>query len=121
MWETLNRRVSVDSPLPRWNYKKAKWGLFRHRTSNLIKNWQVKRKDISATLSRNLILVSFRQPMRQSQRVLENITNHIGLINHKNCRMMTAARNLERDGNKLWRLTKQLKDEANAEQKITLD
>ena len=36
-------------------------------------------------------------------------------------REKTAALNLEKDGRKLWRLTKQLNDEENSRQKITLD
>jgi ribonuclease HI len=43
----LNQNT-VRSPVPtRWNYKKAKWGLFRHRTNVLTKDLQVHGRDIN--------------------------------------------------------------------------
>ena len=39
--------VETSSPLPRWNYKKANWGLFKHRTSVLATDISTQRKDIN--------------------------------------------------------------------------
>jgi len=44
---TVSRKVNAEPAYPRWNYKTAKWGLYRHRTSTLVKNLQVKGRDIN--------------------------------------------------------------------------
>ena len=38
--------IGIDHPHPRWNYKKAKWGLFAHRTNTLTRNIQVQGRDV---------------------------------------------------------------------------
>ena len=47
---TLNKNTGKNSVLPRWNYKKAKWGLFKHRTNILTKDIQVSGRDINNTV-----------------------------------------------------------------------
>ena len=39
--------VNESSPLPRWNYKKANWGLFKHRTSVMAKGIKTTSRDIN--------------------------------------------------------------------------
>nr|KAG5698191.1 hypothetical protein BaRGS_030554 [Batillaria attramentaria] len=39
--------VATDHPNPRWNYKKANWGTFAHRTNALTKDIQVHGRDVN--------------------------------------------------------------------------
>ena len=43
----LSKNTPNKPLLPRWNYKKAKWSLFRHRTNILTKDLQVQGRDIN--------------------------------------------------------------------------
>ena len=43
----LNLGASTEATFPRWNYKKANWTLFRHRTSTLSKDITVQGRDIN--------------------------------------------------------------------------
>ena len=44
---TLEARTVQSSILPRWNYKKANWPLYRHRTSIITNNIQVYDRDMN--------------------------------------------------------------------------
>ena len=44
---TLNENTTQNPVAPRWNYKKAKWKLFSHRTNVLTKDLQVRGRDIN--------------------------------------------------------------------------
>ena len=43
----LNLGASTEATFPRWNYKKANWTLFKHRTSTLSKDITVQGRDIN--------------------------------------------------------------------------
>ena len=47
---TLEARTVQASTLPRWNYKKANWSLYRHRTIILTNSIQVFDRDINIVL-----------------------------------------------------------------------
>ena len=47
---TLEARTVQASTLPRWNYKKANWSLYRHRTSILTNSIQVYDRDMNTVL-----------------------------------------------------------------------
>ena len=47
---TLEARTLQASTLPRWNYKKANWSLYRHRTSILTNSIQVYDRDINIVI-----------------------------------------------------------------------
>ena len=47
---TLEARTVQASTLPRWNYKKANWPLYRHRTSILTNNIQVYDRDMNSVI-----------------------------------------------------------------------
>ena len=42
----LNLGASTEATFPRWNYKKANWTLFKHRTSTLSKDITIQGRDI---------------------------------------------------------------------------
>ena len=44
---TLNENTTQNPVAPRWNYKKAKWKLFSHRTNVLTNDLQVRGRDIN--------------------------------------------------------------------------
>ena len=46
----LEVRTVQASPLPRWNYKKANWPLYRHRTSILTKSIKVGDRDMNIVM-----------------------------------------------------------------------
>ena len=71
---------TVSAPvLPRWNYKKANWLLYHHRTSVLTKNIHIYDRDINKVVSEftRCILQAENKPF---QRVLGNSTNHTGIM-----------------------------------------
>ena len=47
---TLEARTVQASTLPRWNYKKANWSLYRHRTSILTNSIQVYDRDMNIVI-----------------------------------------------------------------------
>ena len=47
MFIAFNKNTTNNPVHPRWNYKKAKWGLFRHRTNTLTKDLLVQGRDIN--------------------------------------------------------------------------
>ena len=47
---TLGRNRKPEAAKPRWNYKKANWGLFKHRTSELTKDITVQGRDINKVI-----------------------------------------------------------------------
>ena len=47
MFLKLNLGASAEATFPRWNYKKANWTLFKHRTSTLSKDITVQGRDIN--------------------------------------------------------------------------
>ena len=49
---TIEKKIAQESSrVPRWNYKKAKWRLFNHRTNELTKDIQVQGRDINNVVS----------------------------------------------------------------------
>ena len=44
---SVNKHLEESAAVPRWNYRKAKWGLFRHRTNVLTKDVRVQGRDIN--------------------------------------------------------------------------
>ena len=75
---TLEARTVQASTLPRWNYKKANWSLYRHRTSILTNSIQVYDRDINIVI-KSLTILFFRQQRNVSQKVREKTTNHTGM------------------------------------------
>ena len=59
---SLNRSLERKFIPARWNYKKAKWGLFRHRTNVLIKDLRVEGRDIN-----NVVLDFNKQILQAAQ------------------------------------------------------
>ena len=48
---TIDGNIPVDEPKhPRWNYKKANWGLFQHRTNELTKDILVEGRNINSVV-----------------------------------------------------------------------
>ena len=58
--QTLGMKSCAEPTIPRWNYKRAKWFLFRHRTSELTKDIRVEGRDI------NMVVKDFKQEYTQS-------------------------------------------------------
>ena len=152
---------TTQSTLPRWNYKKAKWGLFSHRTSELTKDIRVQGRDINMVVrefnagilkaAKETIPRGARKSYKpywstELQELEDNMTearreaetnpseqNNIKLqaskatfLRHKlqaqrrSWRDKTSSLNMEKDGRKLWRLTKQLNDESGGRGTVTL-
>ena len=141
---------TVSAPvLPRWNYKKANWLLYHHRTRVLTKNIHIYDRDINKVVSEftRCILQAAKEAIPKGARKeykpywnndLDKLHNELNTardvaeseptsenntalkqVNAKFIRARNDARrkswisktadlNMEKDGNKLWRLTKQL-------------
>ena len=158
---TLEARTVQASTLPRWNYKKANWSLYRHRTSILTNSIQVYDRDINIVIKEfnNYVLQAAKECIPKGARkdykpywnedlnnkhnelttarnladVAPSIENNTALkqanakfiktrneARRSSWMKKTASLNMETDSNKLWRLTKQLNDEENRHDKITL-
>ena len=161
----LNLGASTEATFPRWNYKKANWTLFKHRTSTLSKDTTVQGRDINIVAkdfnscilkptqetiprgARRNYRSCWSQELQDLQDALseartaaeanpsqENNTKlqqaKAKFLRHKiqECRRgwreekkNPASLNFEKDGRKLWNLTKQLSDELNSRAKITLE
>ena len=132
--------------LPRWNYKKANWLLYHHRTSVLTKNIHIYDRDINKVVSEftRCILQAAKEAIPKGARKeykpylnndLDKLHNELNTardvaeseptsenntalkqVNAKFIRARNDARrkswisktadlNMEKDGNKLWRLT----------------
>lgn len=154
--------MKAEPAHPRWNYKKANWNLYRHRTSVLAQSVRVGGRDINTVVKEfnNCILTAARETipcgarknfkpywtntLQELQERLEEARSEAeqnpSQVNHNafqaakanylrvklkavrsSWREKTAALNLEKDGAKLWRLTKQLNDEDSKGPKITLE
>nr|KAG5706601.1 hypothetical protein BaRGS_005671 [Batillaria attramentaria] len=154
--------VATDHPNPRWNYKKANWGTFAHRTNALTKDIQVHGRDVNnvvkefnssllqaakeciprgarkdykpywsdqlQTLQDDLNEARTRAEEQPSQENHERLQQAKAKFlrtkleaTRRSWREKTAALNMEKDGTKLWKLTKQLNDEDSRGQKITLE
>ena len=59
---TLEARTVLASTLPRWNYKKANWSLYRHRTNILTNSTQVYDRDI------NIVIKEFNNYVLQASK-----------------------------------------------------
>jgi ribonuclease HI len=146
----------------RWNYKKANWALFRHRTSELTRNIRVEGRDINSVTKdfNTCVLQAARETiphgarrdykpywsnhLQELQEDLEDARkkaeenpsqenqNHLQKTKAKflkqklqairrSWREKTASLNLEKDGEKLWKLTKQLNDEEEKGANITIE
>ena len=47
---TLHTKITTASPMPRWNYKKADWKPYSHRSSILTSNIQAYERDINKVI-----------------------------------------------------------------------
>ena len=158
----LNLGASTEATFPRWNYKKANWTLFKHRTSTLSKDITVQGRDINMVAKdfNSCILKAAQETIPRGARrnyrpywsqELQDLQDALSearavaeanpsqenntklqeakakFLRHKiqECRRgwreKTASLNFEKDGQKLWKLTKQLSDEENSRAKITLE
>ena len=158
----LNLGACTEATFPRWNYKKADWPTFRHRTSVLTKDITVQGRDINMvvkdfnscvlkaaheTIPRgarrnykpywNEELQELQDALSKARKTAEDhpsaennnrlqeakakFLKHKLQASRRSWREKTASLNLERDGRKLWRLTKQLNDEDNSRAKVTLE
>ena len=154
--------VGADHPHPRWNYKKAKWDVFAHRTNTLTRNIQVQGRDVNNVVREfnGFILQAAKETIPRGARKeyrpywsnqLQSLQDELNEArtkaeeqpsqeNHerlqqakakflrtkleatrRSWREKTAALNMEKDGRKLWKITKQLNDEDSRGQKITLE
>ena len=146
--------VNESSPLPRWNYKKAKWAVFKHRTSVLAKEIKTENRDINAVVRdfNQCILKAAKEAIPRGarrqykpywtshlqnlqgelERTRKEVERNATQANHnkyqaakarfqkgkleaqrESWKEKTESLNFEKDGKKLWRLTKQLNDEEN--------
>ena len=159
---TLGLESCPDITLTRWNYKKANWALYRHRTSELTKDLHVQGRDINMVVRdfNACILKAAHEAIprgsrkgykpywsnelqeledalseaRREAEVNPSQENNIRLQQAKakflkkklhairrSWREKTSSLNFEKDGSKLWRLTKQLNEENSSNSKITLE
>ncbi|KAK7101835.1 hypothetical protein V1264_020159 [Littorina saxatilis] len=159
---TLGMESCTEASFPRWNYKRANWFLFRHRTSELTKDIRVEGRDINMVAKdfNMSILRAARESIprgarrdykpywsnelqeldddladaRREAEVNPSQNNNIRLqeakakflkkklqARRRSWQEKTSSLNLEKDGRKLWRLTKQLNDENTSRGKITLE
>ena len=157
----MNLGACTEATFPRWNYKKADWTTFSHRTSTLAKDITVQGRDISMVVKdfnqcilkaahetiprgarRNYKpywsseLEKLQDALSEARKAAEDspsAENNTKLqqakarflryklqASRRSWREKTASLNLEKDGRKLWRLTKQLNDEDSSRAKVTL-
>ena len=159
---TLGLEPCPEATFPRWNYKKANWFLYRHRTSELTKDIVVQGRDI------NMVVKDFNASIlraaheaiprgsrkeykpywsnelqeledalseaRRQAEVNPSQENNIRLqqvkakflktklhARRRSWRDKTSSLNFEKDGRKLWSLTKQLNDENSNRARVTLE
>ena len=137
----------------RWNYKKANWPLYRHRTSILTKSIKFITEIWTCYKNSDYVLEAAKECTIKGDRKYYNPYGNEDLNNKtqwtdnskksRRCSTIalkqtntsslrqdmkpevsgwrkTASLNMKTDGNKLWRLTKQLNDEEDRYAKITL-
>jgi ribonuclease HI/endonuclease/exonuclease/phosphatase family metal-dependent hydrolase len=159
---SINKHSVRTQPIhARWNYKKANWALFRHRTRILAQTVRVEGRDINKVTKdfNSCILQAAREAIprgarkeykpywsnrlqelqddleaaRKNAESTPSQENHIHLQETKarflkeklqavrrSWREKTASLNMERDEEKLWKLTRQLNDEEPKGANITL-
>jgi len=158
----MNLGACTEAAFPRWNYKKADWSAFKHRTSALTKDISVQGRDINMVVKdfNSCILKAARETIPRGARrnykpywskELQELQDKLSearktaedhpsiennnklqeakarFLKHKlqaskrSWREKTASLNFEKDGRKLWRLTKQLNDEDNSRTKVSLE
>ena len=157
-----NKRIEESNPAPRWNYKKAKWKLFGHRTNELTKDIQVQGRDINKVVREmntcilkaaheciprgarknykpywNSQLQQLQDDMAEAREKAEKHPtdeNHTLLqkstatflkakleARRRSWKEKTSSLNLEKDGNKLWKVVGQINDEGSGHTNITLE
>ena len=169
MFLKLNLGASTEATFPRWNYKKANWTLFKHRTSTLSKDiivqgrdinmvakdfnscilktaqetiprgarrnyrpyWSQELQDLQDTLSESKAAAEVNPSLKKKKKKKKPTPNsykrkpNFSGTRYKRAEeageKKTASLNFEEDGQKLWRLTKQLSDEENYRAKVTLE
>ena len=91
---TLEARTVQASTLPRWNYKKANWSLYRHRTSILTNSIQVYDRDMNIVIKEcnNYVLHAAKESIPKGVRKDYKPYWNEDLNNKHN--ELTAARNL---------------------------
>ncbi|RUS73113.1 hypothetical protein EGW08_019135 [Elysia chlorotica] len=153
--------VHKNKTPPRWNYKKANWMLYKHRTSILASQIETKDKDINKIVkdfnacilkaakeaiprgARKNYKPYWTQELQKLQDEVEETRKEVETNpNQQNHNFYQAAKakfqrsktelqrsswkektkslNFEKDGKKLWRLTKQLNDETDRGNNISL-
>ena len=146
MFLKLNFGASTEATFPRWNYKKANWTLFKHRTSTLSKDITVQGGDINMVAKdfNSCILKAaqetiprgarrnYRPYWSQELQVLQDALSEaraaadVNPSQENNAALQQAKakflrHKVEKDDRKLWKVTQQLSDEENSRVKITLE
>ena len=83
----VNLRASTEATFPRWNYKKANWTHFKHRTSTLSPRTLPSKAETSKWWQRTSTRAYSRLPRKPYQEEQEETTDHTGVKNYKTSRM----------------------------------